>query len=265
MAPSLGFPAALTGFLPASWEDALFAGSAFVLGAVVGSFLNVVAYRVPAGRSVIAGRSACPACGHPVRARDNVPILGWILLGGRCRDCGGSIPAGYAIVEVAGGAALALLAIAEIVAWRSTGSSLAILDRVVVLGDWAWLVGWVARSATVLTSLAWALLARAGYATPWRAVAVACAALGGMAALGSPSDRWRGLAEATFAVTLLAAVRWTLGSLVACRRGDETGRGSGYGMLSVAFLAVVVVTGWTAAGPAPANWLADWFQRLSGP
>ncbi|MGH9169179.1 MAG: prepilin peptidase, partial [Acidimicrobiia bacterium] len=70
-----------------------------LLGLAIGSFLNVVAYRVPAGRSVVRPRSACPACGHTVRARDNLPVLSWFLLGGRCRDCGASISPRYPLVE----------------------------------------------------------------------------------------------------------------------------------------------------------------------
>ena len=55
---------------------------------VIGSFLNVVVYRVPAGLSVVAPASACPQCGHAIRRRDNVPVLSWLVLRGRCRDCG---------------------------------------------------------------------------------------------------------------------------------------------------------------------------------
>jgi leader peptidase (prepilin peptidase) / N-methyltransferase len=78
---------------------ALVAGCA-VLGLVVGSFLNVVVHRVPLGLSVVSPGSACPACGTPVRPRDNVPVLGWLLLGGRCRDCGAPISPRYLVVEV---------------------------------------------------------------------------------------------------------------------------------------------------------------------
>jgi leader peptidase (prepilin peptidase) / N-methyltransferase len=70
-----------------------------LLGAVVGSFLNVVAARVPVGASVVQPRSACPRCGHLVRGRDNVPIVSWILLHGRCRDCAEPISMRYPVVE----------------------------------------------------------------------------------------------------------------------------------------------------------------------
>ncbi|CAN5138689.1 A24 family peptidase [soil metagenome] len=75
--------------------------TAGILGAAVGSFLNVVAYRVPLRRSVISPPSACPGCGSPIRARDNVPVISWLILRGRCRDCGTTISWRYPAVELA--------------------------------------------------------------------------------------------------------------------------------------------------------------------
>ena len=72
--------------------------AAAVLGLAVGSFLNVVVWRVPRDESVVP-RSACPRCGHRIRARDNVPLLSWVLLRGRCRDCGAAISTRYPLVE----------------------------------------------------------------------------------------------------------------------------------------------------------------------
>ena len=71
----------------------LLAAPAGLLGLVLGSFLNVVVWRVPRGESVVHPPSACPRCGHAVRARDNVPVLSWLLLRARCRDCGEPISA----------------------------------------------------------------------------------------------------------------------------------------------------------------------------
>jgi leader peptidase (prepilin peptidase)/N-methyltransferase len=82
---------------------ALIAAFAGLLGLAVGSFLNVVAYRVPEGRSVVAPPSACPACDTPIAPRDNVPVLSWILLGGKCRTCQAPISVRYPIVEAATG------------------------------------------------------------------------------------------------------------------------------------------------------------------
>jgi leader peptidase (prepilin peptidase) / N-methyltransferase len=90
---------------------------AFVFGANVGSFLNVVAHRVPLGLSVVRPRSRCPSCRTPVRAIDNIPIVSWLLLRGRCRGCKGAISARYAVVEALVGA-LAAYAVHVIVFGR---------------------------------------------------------------------------------------------------------------------------------------------------
>lgn len=72
---------------------------AFLVGAVIGSFLNVVIYRVPAGLSVVHPGSRCPHCKTPIRWYDNIPIVSWIILGAQCRACDAPIPSRYAIVE----------------------------------------------------------------------------------------------------------------------------------------------------------------------
>ncbi|GAA1941601.1 A24 family peptidase [Agromyces allii] len=87
-----------------------------VLGLAIGSFLNVVVYRVPAGKSVVAPPSACPECGSEIRPRDNVPVLSWLVLRGRCRDCSAPISARYPLVELFTGVAFACIA-----AWVAFG------------------------------------------------------------------------------------------------------------------------------------------------
>ena len=79
-----------------------------ILGSCLGSFLNVCAYRIPLGMSVLHPRSRCPCCGHAILARDNLPILGWLFLRGRCRRCRCAIPSRYAVVELAVGVLFAL-------------------------------------------------------------------------------------------------------------------------------------------------------------
>lgn len=71
----------------------------FALGAVIGSFLNVVIYRLPRGMSLVHPKSRCPGCQAPVRATDNIPILSWLRLRGRCRTCRGPISARYPFIE----------------------------------------------------------------------------------------------------------------------------------------------------------------------
>ncbi|MGA2521468.1 MAG: prepilin peptidase, partial [Acidimicrobiales bacterium] len=76
-------------------------GVAAVAGLAIGSFLNVVVYRVPRGLSVVAPGSFCPACATPIRSVDNVPLLSWLVLRGRCRSCGEPISPRYPLVELA--------------------------------------------------------------------------------------------------------------------------------------------------------------------
>lgn len=73
---------------------------AALTGAAIGSFLNVCVYRLPEGLSVVRPRSRCPGCETPIAARDNVPVLGWLLLRGRCRACGTGISIQYPLVEL---------------------------------------------------------------------------------------------------------------------------------------------------------------------
>ena len=80
--------------------DRLLAIVTFPLGLALGSFMTVVTARVPAGESVVQPRSRCPTCGVEIANRDNVPILGWALLRGRCRNCGSRISARYPLLEL---------------------------------------------------------------------------------------------------------------------------------------------------------------------
>ncbi len=82
---------------------------AAVAGLLLGSFLNVVAHRIPLGASLVRPGSACPGCATPVRPYDNVPVLSWLLLRGRCRDCREPISVRYPLVEA--GTALLWLAV----------------------------------------------------------------------------------------------------------------------------------------------------------
>jgi leader peptidase (prepilin peptidase)/N-methyltransferase len=83
---------------------------AFVVGAVIGSFLNVVVTRVPKGESIVHPGSHCPRCHAPIAPRDNIPIVSWLWLRGRCRACGWRIPVRYFVVELATGLLFALVA-----------------------------------------------------------------------------------------------------------------------------------------------------------
>ena len=81
----------------------------FIIGTVLGSFFNVVIYRVPRGESVVRPPSACPACGTRLRWSENIPILGYVFLRGRCHHCGDRISPRYIVVEFLAGALPVLL------------------------------------------------------------------------------------------------------------------------------------------------------------
>ncbi len=84
------------------------------LGGLIGSFVNVVVYRLPAGMSIVRPGSHCPACQHPIRWFDNVPVLSWFMLCGRCRDCRAAISPRYPLVEAAVAGLFLLLAFGEL-------------------------------------------------------------------------------------------------------------------------------------------------------
>ena len=84
--------------MEASAAEVIAAG---LFGAVIGSFLNVVAHRVPLGESLVSPPSRCPECEAPVKPYDNVPVVSWLLLRGRCRNCGTRISPRYPLVELA--------------------------------------------------------------------------------------------------------------------------------------------------------------------
>ncbi len=108
-------------------EAVTFAG---VLGAIVGSFLNVVAYRLPRHESLITPASHCPGCGTPVKPYDNIPVLSWLLLRGHCRSCAAPISPRYPLVE----ALTAALCVGAVLTHSSAaGIALAVLTILIVV------------------------------------------------------------------------------------------------------------------------------------
>ncbi|NYK10749.1 prepilin peptidase [Leifsonia naganoensis] len=91
------------------WSLVLLGGA---LGLAVGSFLNVVAYRLPIGGSLVSPPSACPGCGSGIRPYDNIPVLSWLVLRGRCRDCREPISWRYPVIEAATGVLFVVVAVA---------------------------------------------------------------------------------------------------------------------------------------------------------
>ena len=89
------------------------AAACFWVGACLGSFFNVLIYRLPRGESIVRPGSRCPACGRPIRPWENIPLVSYALLGGRCKGCRGTISWRYPAVEALTGAGYALLLLAD--------------------------------------------------------------------------------------------------------------------------------------------------------
>lgn len=100
-----------------------FALAVGLFGLLIGSFLNVVVYRVPNGLSIVSPPSACPGCGMQIRPLDNIPVLSWLLLRGRCRQCREPISVRYPLVELGTGLAFAAVTVWVVVSTSSTSGS----------------------------------------------------------------------------------------------------------------------------------------------
>jgi len=235
-----------------------------VLGLLIGSFLNVVVWRVPRGESVSHPPSACPNCGHAIRPRDNVPVLSWLLLRGRCRDCGTPIAARYPLVEAVTAVLFGLVAL-RVDPWAvpafaylaAIGVALALIDldthrlpNAIVLPSYPvlaallLLASWGARD--------WPALLRAaiGGVALWVAYfAMALAYPSGMgfgdvklAGLLGAALAWLGwgaFAVGSFGAFLLGGV-FSIGLVVAGRAGRKTGIPFGPWMILGAAVGIAV-------------------------
>ncbi len=126
-------------------HHAIAAAFAFCVGTSIGSFLNVCVWRLPRGESLIRPASRCPRCGTTISARDNLPVLGWLILRGRCRSCSGPISARYPLVEAGIGLLFATVMLGETVFGPPDGDPWIVLGR---LG-----LSWTVVSLLVTTAL----------------------------------------------------------------------------------------------------------------
>lgn len=163
----------------------------FLLGAAVGSFLNVCIARWPHEQSVIRPPSRCPRCETPIKWYDNIPILGWIRLGGRCRNCRASISVVYPAVELAVALGWLLAALTwgpsftavRVAVFGTVMLGIAITDaRHYVIPDGFTLFGLVFVLVTAVVSGMLGELTP--FAMPWDAVVGACAGAGAIAIVG---------------------------------------------------------------------------------
>lgn len=163
-----------------------------VLGLIWGSYLNVVVHRLPRGLSTAVPASHCPRCSSRIRPSQNVPVFSWLLLGARCRDCGGAISARYPLVEAAV-AGLFLLGfhrfaepLAVFVSWVMAWLLLALA-----------LIDWECRLVPIVLTLpfgvaAWALQPHLGWTEPLDAVMTSALAIAAALLLSSAWGRLRG-------------------------------------------------------------------------
>lgn len=222
----------------ASGHPALLIGCAAVLGLVIGSFLNVVAYRVPRHESVVHPPSRCPACGTQLKAADNVPVLSWLVLRGRCRYCRAPISPRYPLVEAATAASFALTAWAlgptwQLVPFAALGAAVVVtvavdIDGFEVPGAVLVVFGAAVALNTGLTAAQgdWWTLGRAALFGALSAAGAEAAAV----ASGEPGGRWR-VGGGTAGAVVAGALGW-------CG-----------GWLSVAGGLAVAAGMWTAAVP----------------
>lgn len=134
---------------------------AFVWGSILGSFANVVLHRLPRGESVARERSRCPSCQAAIRPRDNVPVIGWMLLGGRCRACRSPIDARYPLVEAACGGIAAIIAAADLAGTAIPPlleSGRVGIDRLLLAADWRLVACWLLHSVSLIAMAVWGLL-----------------------------------------------------------------------------------------------------------
>ena len=207
-------------------------------GALLGSFLNVVAYRLPRRQSVVRPRSRCPHCETPIRSLDNVPVLSWLLLHGRCRDCSQPIPARYPLVELGTGVLLAAVALTtQDVSALALGMTLVLLLVPITLIDLdhriipnrLTLIGALAAPAILLATEPAALLEHliAGLAAGGFLLAAALARPGGM---GMGDVKLAGvlgllLGGAVAPALLVALLSGSLvGAAIIARKGAADGR-----------------------------------------
>lgn len=229
----------------------------FWVGACVGSFLNVVVYRLPRGRNLAHPGSFCPRCRRPIRLRDNIPVLSWLVLRGRCRDCASPIPTRYFLVELTVAALFVAVALLETqVPGRFPPPAVAgqrpLISPYDVLPFWC---TYASHMVLLTTLLGAALIDASGHRTPRRLFAPALL-LGLMLPVVWPNMRrlpaFAYDGSAAWQPGLIdGATGLVVGALIGAVLGAAWWRGSStvwprFGLVGM-FAAVGVTSGWQAA------------------
>jgi leader peptidase (prepilin peptidase)/N-methyltransferase len=200
--------------LPSDLEP-LHVAAAIVIGLLFGSFLNVCIYRIPRDLSVVAPRSFCPECGERIRWHDNVPLLSYALLRGRCRACGKRIGLRYPIVELT--TAILFAAVAIRYGWTLAAFKWELFEALVITLFWTDLEERLLPDELTL-----------GGAVAGLILAVFVRVPGQLSQLFLPGSKivWQSLFNAGTGAMVLAGPIWVLGLIYARVRGRE---GVGFG------------------------------------
>lgn len=199
--------------------DSLFAFYAFAIGLCVGSFLNVCISRWPEGLSVIRPRSRCPKCGHQISASENIPIVSWLMLRGKCRGCGDRISFQYPAVELIVGLVWlgaylgegATLTALRIAVFATVMLGIAITDaKHFLIPDGFTVFGLFWQLGTVFLALF--LGDHSSFARPWDAIIGMCVGAGAISIVGWLGEVWLKRPAMGFGdVTLMAVVGAAVG------------------------------------------------------
>jgi leader peptidase (prepilin peptidase)/N-methyltransferase len=183
---------------------------AFVFGLLIGSFLNVCIYRIPRDLSVVFPRSFCPECGGSVHGYDNIPVLSYLLLRGRCRFCGKGIGIRYPLVEIT--TAVLMAVVVSRYSWSAIALKWAIFECVLVVLFWTDLEERILPSEFTLGG------AVVGLVFSWF-LPLPADLLGLL--LPQISLRWLSVLDASVGAGSFAAVFWVLGALWSRVAGRE--------------------------------------------
>lgn len=250
--------------------------AALVFGLLIGSFLNVVIWRVPRGESLSHPGSHCPNCDHAIRPHDNVPLVSWLVLRGRCRDCAATISVRYPLVELATGVAFAGtaawlgLTVLLLPMWWFAAVSIALalididvkrLPNAIVLTSWGVIgLGLVATAAVEGT---WGAMTRAAIGAVVMGGAYVLLVVIYPAGMGMGDVKlavllgmvlgWFGWAQLIvgFFLGFLLGALWGVGLMVTKRGGRKT---------AVPFGPFMIAGAWLALWCAPA--IATWYGGL---